>query len=182
LGHQPGLVVEDNPSGLVWCVTVPSGKIVVRRNGFSMVCGNCAEALALRKAFPEELSGLYANEEMGQADAPITPPAAPGEQDAPDPVKIMWSAMRGIKEVCEVFANLKAQMIKAMGPGGETEYYRILREFGGGAEHANQLRQKAARRASWAMWMAIERAESLRQPVEDAEPEPETQREAGEGE
>jgi phage recombination protein Bet len=62
------LVKEMNPFKEVWCVTVPSGIIVVRRNGFSMLCGNCAEALALRKAFPYELSGVYAPEEMGDAE------------------------------------------------------------------------------------------------------------------
>ncbi len=65
---RPSLHLSKNRSGVVWCVTVPSGVIVVRRNGFSMLCGNCAEALALRKAFPQELSGLYSREEMGQAD------------------------------------------------------------------------------------------------------------------
>lgn len=48
---------------VVWCVTVPSGRIIVRRKNFSFLCGNCAEMHALRMACPEELAQAYIEEE-----------------------------------------------------------------------------------------------------------------------
>jgi hypothetical protein len=68
------LEIVKNESGKVWCVTVPSGAIVVRRNGFSMLCKNCAEALARRLAWPKKFNNLYTPEEMMQSE--IDPKAA----------------------------------------------------------------------------------------------------------
>ena len=97
---------QDGQWADVWLQATPpaAAKVTIERNGsrFTVVAltseyqaqgplwqkmparmiAKCAEALAIRKAFPEDLSGLYTSEEMAQADSPAS--AAPRRQAAPN--------------------------------------------------------------------------------------------------
>ncbi len=81
-------------------------------------------------------------------------------QEHPDVLE-MWRLMVNIASICEIFSQLKKRMLEVMGPGGETEYYRILTAHAG-VKHANEIKSKAkGREASKRMWESIKQAESL---------------------
>lgn len=131
-----------------------------------------------RAVAESKITQMRAGVPYAETVSPIAIPADPDAGLTPEPVTELWSEMKSIASVCFVFARLKAQMVSLMGgPAGEAEYYRILKAHG--AAHANELKQKAARAASWRMWESIQQAESLAVSEADL---PADYRESGEGE
>jgi phage recombination protein Bet len=85
-----------------------------------VMIAKCAESVALRRAFPQELSGLYSEEEMGQAEVipepTVTRPSlAPGYKPNVEQIIVRFEQVSVTREMLEHYLGSKLETLTEPG-------------------------------------------------------------------
>jgi phage recombination protein Bet len=128
-----------------------------------VMLSKCAESLALRKSFPQQLSGIYTGDELADSDADPSPVVIAAIDQAPPQADQEAPARPSpFEEMIGQFSKLKARLAPE-----EEIYYQVLAQFG--ARHANQFPDMSKARAAYRALLArVREMETARQSAEEA--------------